>query len=73
MFCSEDFTRHMEFIRGESQKTFLMVHGKMKTLGFAISMLKIREFNTLKTCMKKEMQKKSVARMQRFFEKPRDA
>ena len=45
----------------------------MKTVGFAILVLKIREFITSKTCMKKWMQKKSVARMSRFFEKPRNA
>ena len=37
---------------------FLKVHSKMKTLGFAISVLKIREFNTLKTCIKNGYQKK---------------
>ena len=43
---TEDFTRHMEIICAEEQRSFLKVHSKMKTLGFAISVLKIREFNT---------------------------
>ena len=37
---------------------FLKVHIKMKTLRFAISVLKIREFNTLKACMKNWMKQK---------------
>ena len=41
-----------------NRELFLKAHGQMKTLGFAISVLKIREFNTLKACMKKSTQKK---------------
>ena len=35
----------------KKRRTFLKVHGKMKTLRFALSVLKIRECNTLKAWM----------------------
>ena len=50
---------------------FLKIHDKMKTLGLGILVLKIREFNTLKTCIKNGYQTKSVAQMSHFREAKR--
>ena len=70
----------MEIIRAEAQRTlhqdedaWVCYIGVEDKLEFAILVLKIREFITSKTCTKKLMQKKSVARMARFSEKPRNA
>ena len=52
-----------------NREIFMKVHAKMKTLGFAISLLKIREFNSLKACMKKK--KKCLADVMIFREAKR--